>query len=80
MDTPDIDILRWYMMGFNDELDHAWLYKKQDPPKKSEEDIHNTAYRMGASDAIVGDDVSSVDEKSTEQILEEIKECHEKNK
>jgi hypothetical protein len=60
----DKELLKWYMKGFNDEL---WGTSSIVPDDKKR------AYSIGASDAIIGDDVMSNDERSNEEILKEIK-------
>lgn len=67
MTANDIRLLEIYMWGFNDELDGA----TRDTEGFS--DVSLNAYRLGKADAIVGDDVSSNDIRSSEEILEEIK-------
>ena len=67
MTANDIKLLEIYTWGFNDELDGA----TRDTSDFS--DISLYAYKLGKLDAIVGDDVSSNDLRSSEQILEEIK-------
>ena len=48
-------LMKWYMKGFNDEL---WGKTSIDPEDK----LLTIVYKIGASDAIIGDDISSVDE------------------
>lgn len=56
----------WYLKGFDDELNGT-------SSTSSNFMIYNLAYSMGATDAFAGDDVSSVDEKSKSEIIEDIK-------
>lgn len=48
-------LMKWYMKGFNDEL---WGRTSTE----TDDVLLMNAYSIGASDAIIGDDVSSVDE------------------
>ena len=67
MTANDIRLLEIYMWGFNDELDGV----TRDTEGFS--DVSLSAYDLGRIDAIVGDEVSSCDLKTSEEILEEIK-------
>lgn len=61
MEVDDL-LLKVYMQGFKDEL--------------KGKDIHLQllrAYELGRTDAIIGDDVRSVDYQSNEEILKRIK-------
>jgi len=58
-------ILSWYMKGFKDELSGSSSIV-------SDDDILNKAYSIGADDAIIGDDVSSSDLKTAEEIIRKI--------
>lgn len=60
----DRELLKWYMKGFNDELRGTSSVVPDDMKR---------AYSIGASDAIIGDEVSSNDERSNEDILKQIK-------
>lgn len=62
----DKELLKCYLKGFDDELDGK-------TSMEFNSEIENFAYAIGASDAIVGDDVSSVDLQSDEEILGRIK-------
>lgn len=55
-----------YSQGFADELDRVF----KDSYKKGS--VESIAYNMGGSHAIVGDDVSSIDLMSEEEIYAEI--------
>jgi len=59
-------LLEIYSLGFNDEL-----YNK--PVKTYSNLLQDRAYIIGRMDAIAGDDVSSVDEQSDDDILKHIK-------
>ncbi len=63
----DKKLLEIYMIGFNDELDSL-------DKKDFNDDLSNKAYRLGRIDAIIGDDVMSLNYRSGEEILKEIKE------
>jgi len=64
--ATDEELLKIYRLGFNDEL---W-----DKPRQAfNDDFQDRAYGLGMMDAIAGDDVSSVDEKSNEETLKQIK-------
>jgi len=59
-------LIQVYMYGWNDcgdSVDNSSIYKG----------IELKAYNLGWTDFIVGDEVSSCDEKSEEEILREIK-------
>ena len=58
--------LEFYMNGFNDELSQKQNMNCTDP-------MLQRAYDFGRIDAIVGDDVRSVDHQSNEEILKQIK-------
>ena len=64
--TINKSLLKWYMLGFNDELNGTSCVE-------SENELENKAYRLGALDAIMGDDIPSLDYKSDEEILKKIK-------
>jgi ABC-type amino acid transport substrate-binding protein len=59
-------LLETYMWGFNDELDGKTRMWNPNP-------LLLRAYDLGRLDAIVGDDVSSVDLQTNEEILERIR-------
>lgn len=62
----DQELLKIYMQGFNDELsnyDNKILYT----------DISLHAYTLGQADALVGDDVKSIDTQTSNEILNRIK-------
>lgn len=61
----DSDILKYYMKGFNDELNGTLSIV--------DDDIALHSYKLGALHAIIGDDVRYVDYLSAEQILDIIK-------
>lgn len=65
----DTELLRIYMLGFDYELS----YPKNSPPHEFNDILKQRAYDIGRSDAIVGDDVSSNDNQTDEEILENIK-------
>ena len=64
--VTDKSLLKWYMKGFNDELHGTSSIV-------SDNELENEAYSLGASHAIIGDDVRSVDYLSNEKILKLIK-------
>lgn len=66
------NILEWYMKGFNDELD-------QNLKIESTIEIENIAYNLGVLHAIVGDDVSSIDNLSDDEIIELVKDLWTNN-
>ena len=66
VEPGDKTILRWYMYGFRDELNGTYH-------TMPDHEILLRAYSVGAVDAIAGDDVSSVDYQSEEDILKIIK-------
>ena len=70
MTKEDKILLETYMMGFNDELDNK---EKQWNPNP----LLLKAYNMGRTDAIVGDDISSSDLQTQEEILNQIKTTNE---
>lgn len=63
----DENILKIYIEGFNDEL---WSRVDQ---RKINCNLDGRAYLLGASDALLGDDVMSVDYQSSEEILKRIR-------
>lgn len=63
----DENILKVYMRGFTDELDGTFCNAKVNP------NIDGRAYNIGSLHAQVGDDVSSVDNLSDQEILKIIK-------
>ena len=68
----DKTILEWYMKGFRDELNGSSTVE-------SEHRVLNRAYNIGSINALVGDDVSSVDRKSDDEILKQIKNSNQAN-
>jgi hypothetical protein len=60
------ELLKIYMQGFNDELNSKTSANQYD-------DLKQRAYNLGRIDAIAGDDVSSVDLQSKEEILDKIR-------
>ena len=62
----DKELLKTYMIGFNDELD-------KQSKKKFDDKLLQNAYDYGRLDAIVGDDVMELDYESNEEILQKIK-------
>lgn len=53
------------MKGFNDELNGTSSIA-------SDNELENIAYKLGAIDAVAGDDVGSIDYKSDSEILQQI--------
>lgn len=66
MDIRDSELLSFYHQGFKDELNSV-------EKKKFFITLNQRAYDLGCVDAIVGDDVKSVDYQSDEEILKKIK-------
>ena len=66
MTKEDGILLETYMMGFNDELANKEELWNPNP-------LLLRAYHMGRVDAIVGDDVSSSDLQTNEEILKQIR-------
>ena len=62
----DQELLLTYQQGFNDELRGETVIRNHTGLKL-------TAYQIGRKDAWAGDDVSSVDLQSEEEILKKIK-------
>jgi len=56
MDDYEKLLMEWYMKGFNDEL---WGKTTVDPEDK----LLMKVYSIGATDSIIGDDISGHDEK-----------------
>lgn len=65
MKYNDKKLLDVYMVGFRDELNSKTTEYK--------DVILLKAYNLGKIDAIIGDDVSSSDDKTNEEILKQIK-------
>lgn len=66
MEEEDKILLETYMTGFRDELDGRAEVRNPNP-------LLSRAYNLGREDAIVGDDVRSVDYQTDEQILNRIR-------
>jgi hypothetical protein len=66
------NLLKWYMKGFNDELRGTTTIE-------SDNKIDMVAYNLGAQHAIIGDDVSSIDNLSDEEIISMIEDMYNKN-
>lgn len=66
MNEQDKVLLETYMCGFNDELDDRAKMWNSNP-------LLLRAYNLGREDAIVGDDVRSVDYQTNEEILNRIR-------
>lgn len=66
MNEEDKVLLETYMWGFNDELDGRTKTWNPNP-------LLLRAYNLGRQDAIVGDDVRSVDYQTNEEILDRIR-------
>lgn len=64
--VKDKELLKIYMLGFNDEL-----YTK--PKAIYSNQLKQSAYDHGRVDAIIGDDISSSDLQSNDEILTRIK-------
>ena len=63
---PDVKLLEYYKMGWNDCADN-------NKEKKFKDKLLQRAYTIGWLDFIVGDDVSSVDMQTEQDILKHIK-------
>ena len=61
----DKELIDYYMIGFNDELTGKTRVVHEDLLK---------AYKLGADHAILGDDISSFDLLTSEEVLKMIKE------
>jgi hypothetical protein len=68
----DDNLLDWYMKGFDDEL-------RGSSTVESDNEIDMIAYNLGAQHAIIGDDVSSIDNLSNEEIIGMIEDMYNKN-
>ena len=66
MNEQDKILCETYKQGFNDELDGRTKMWNPTP-------LLLRAYNLGREDAIVGDDVRSVDYQTNEQILNRIR-------
>jgi len=71
--NTDSGLIEWYMRGFGDEL-------KGTTSTVSDSFMENQAYKLGATHALLGDDVSSFDKKTDDEILMEIKDPYENMK
>jgi hypothetical protein len=60
------DLLDYYMLGFRDELDNL-------DEKEYDNPLITRAYKLGRLDAILGDDIRSVDYQSDEEIIKNIR-------
>lgn len=65
-EVDDKILLETYMWGFNDELEGRVKMWNANP-------LLLRAYELGRQDAIIGDDVISVDYQSNEEILNRIR-------
>ena len=66
MEISKCSVLVIYSQGFTDELDGVF----KDRYKKGS--VESIAYNMGGAHAIVGDDISSIDLMTEEEIYAEI--------
>ncbi|MCX2679541.1 hypothetical protein OOZ15_06255 [Galbibacter sp. EGI 63066] len=66
MNEQDKILLDTYMCGFNDELDGRTRMWNPNP-------LLLRAYNLGRQDAIIGDDVRSVDYQTDEEIVNRIR-------
>ena len=62
IDHTDNTLLDWYMKGFNDELEGSTSVEPDDK-------LLLRAYRIGALDALCGDDKPSLDYSSNEHLI-----------
>jgi hypothetical protein len=65
MQPKDEFLLDLYMVGFEDEL-------RSNPKVEYADTLHERAYQLGRIDALIGDDVRSVDYQTNEEILHRI--------
>lgn len=68
LDVTDKELLETYMWGFNDELD-----SRTSPQVPFINELKKKAYELGRTDALVGDEVSSSDLQTNDEILSRIK-------
>lgn len=66
MSEQDKILLDTYMWGFKDELDGRQRMWNPNP-------LLMRAYDLGRLDAIVGDDITSIDNQSNEEIINRIR-------
>jgi len=66
MQQTDAELLSFYYQGFEDELNGS-------EKKTFFNTLNQRAYDLGCIDAIVGEDVRSVDYQTDEEILKNIK-------
>ena len=64
--VSDEHLLFAYMLGFNDELDSM-------SEKIYANHIVQRAYNIGRSDALIGDDISSIDNQTNEEVISRIR-------
>ena len=67
----DIELLDIYIVGFNDEL---WA----NPKLNYEDKLKQISYNEGRDATILGEDIRSVDYRTDQEILQIIKNKHEK--
>lgn len=67
MENQDKILLETYMWGFNDALDDRVREINDSDP------LLSNAYNLGRIDGIAGDDVTSLDYQTNEEILNRIK-------
>ncbi len=68
MDNDNLLLLEYYMLGFRDEL-----YGSSTIIDDINNPLHLKAYNLGVFHAITGDDQTSLDYLTDEEILERIK-------
>jgi hypothetical protein len=64
--VSDEELLGYYMLGFEDELDNNHEQKFDNP-------LMNRAYNLGRLHALIGDDVRSVDYLTNDEIIKQIR-------
>lgn len=74
-EIQDRFLLRVYMLGFDHELEPVFK-----TPVEFRNKMNQTAYDLGRVDALIGDDVSSSDLQTNDEILEKIKRNNIQNK
>ena len=67
MTQEDKELLKWYYLGFHHELGGKTKISPEEP-------ILVIAYRLGVVHAIIGDDVSSIDNLTDKETIDLIKE------
>jgi hypothetical protein len=69
--VTDDELIDIYILGFNDELDPKKFIEKN--YESYGDKLREKAYSLGRLDAILGDEIPSIDLQSNEEILNNIK-------